>query len=229
VLVVPDATQAFWRTAIQENGMTWTAWLAFTVTYTLMALAPGPVVLLVMSYALSQGRRAALAVVAGTVLGDATCLVSAVLGLGAILAASATAFTVLKIAGACYLVFIGVKLWRARPVLRTNETVTAPRNSGHVFLHAYLVTVLNPKSIVFFMIFVPQFLDADVPLAPQLGFMLASVVACGALVDGGYSLGAAQLRRFIRTARTQRAVNRVTGGLLVGEGVLAAGWRGLSL
>ncbi len=209
--------------------MTWTAWLAFTLTYAVMALAPGPVVLLVMSYALSQGRAAALAVVAGTVLGDATCLTAAVLGLGAILAASATAFTALKIAGAFYLVFIGVRLWRARPGFRANAAAAAPRSSGHVFLHAYLVTILNPKSIVFFMVFVPQFLDADVPLAPQMALMLVSVAACGSLVDGGYSLGAAQLRRLIRTARAQRAVNRLTGGLLVGEGVLAAGWRGLSL
>src|SRR5579863_5279445 len=89
-------------------AMTLAAWIAFTLAYTLMALAPGPVILLVVSYAITNGRRTALAVVAATALGDATCLSAAVLGLGALLAASETAFVVLKLAGAGYLVFLGV-------------------------------------------------------------------------------------------------------------------------
>ena len=98
-----------------------------------------------------------------------------------------------------------------------------------VFAHAYLVTVLNPKSVLFFMVFVPQFLDSGAPLLPQLGAMLAGVVVCGVLVDGGYTVFAASLRRFIATRRAQRAVNRIAGGILVGEGVLAAAWRAVAL
>jgi threonine/homoserine/homoserine lactone efflux protein len=208
--------------------MNLTTWIAFTFAYTLMAVAPGPVIVLVVSYAIARGRRTAFAVVAGTTLGDATCLAAAAFGVGAILAASATAFTILKLAGAAYLVFLGVQLWRALPAEEAEAPERSPRSLGRVFLHAYLTTALNPKSILFFMVFVPQFMDPHAPLLPQLAAMLASVMACGTVVDGGYSMFAASLRRFIRARRAQRAVNRVAGGMLVGEGVLAAVWRGLA-
>ncbi len=206
-----------------------TAWIAFTLAYTLMALAPGPVILLVVSYAITNGRRTALAVVAATALGDATCLSAAVLGLGALLATSETAFVVLKLAGAAYLVFLGVKLWRAPPLPPRGEPGASRRSVWRVFLHAYLTTVLNPKSVLFFMVFVPQFMDPRAPLLPQLVPMLASVLVCGTMVDGSYSVFAGSLRRFIRAPRAQRAVNRVTGGALVAEGALAAAWRGITL
>jgi threonine/homoserine/homoserine lactone efflux protein len=209
--------------------MHWTTWTAFTLAYTVMAAAPGPVIVLVMSYAVTQGRRTAFAVVTGTVLGDATCLAAAVLGLGALLAASATAFTILKLAGAAYLVFLGVKFWRSPPIPHDAVDIEPIRSRWRAFAHAYLVTVLNPKSVLFFMVFVPQFLDADAPLLPQLAAMLAAVILCGTVVDGGYTVFAATLRRFVATRRTQRAVSRVAGGILVGEGVLAAGWRVLPL
>lgn len=206
--------------------MSITAWIAFTLAYGLMAVTPGPTILLVVSYGLSQGRRTALAVVAGTGLGDATCLTAALFGIGALLAASATAFSLLKIAGALYLVFLGVRIWRAPPLLH-GETLPAPRSLWRAFTHAYLTTVFNPKSVLFFMIFVPQFMNPKAPLAPQFAAMVATVLASGAMVDGGYSLFASHLRRFIRTRRAQRIINRISGSLLVGEGIAAAAWRGL--
>ncbi|HVB67776.1 MAG TPA: LysE family translocator [Acetobacteraceae bacterium] len=202
-------------------------WIAFALAYSLMALAPGPVVLLVVSHAVAHGRRTAGAVVAATVLGDAACLVAAVGGVGAILAASALAFTVLKLAGAAYLVFLGVKLWRAPPV---PVAATAPAGSlWRVFVHAFLTAVLNPKSILFFMVFVPQFLDTKSPLPPQLAAMAASILICGVLVDGGYTVFAASLRRFIRAPGAQGVVNRLAGGTLIAEGAIAAVSRGLVL
>lgn len=193
-----------------------------------MAATPGPTTLLVVSYGLSHGRRTALAVVAGTGLGDATCATAALFGVGALLAASATAFSILKIAGALYLVFLGVRIWRAPPLLH-GEATEAPRPLGRAFVHAYLTTVFNPKSVLFFMIFVPQFMNPRAPLAPQCAIMVATVLASGALVDGSYSLFASHLRRLIQTRRAQRIINRVSGGLLVGEGIAAATWRSLVL
>jgi threonine/homoserine/homoserine lactone efflux protein len=210
------------------SGMSIHLWIAFAIAYSLMAAAPGPTVLLVMSYALSQGRRTAFAVVAGTSLADATCLAAAVLGAGAVLAASATAFLVLKLAGAAYLIYLGVKLWKA-PVLALDAPAPPPGSASLAFVHAYFTTVFNPKSILFFMIFVPQFLNERAPLGPQLAEMVATVLVCGAAIDGAYTVFAAALRRFIRTPRAQRRVNRATGGLLVGEGVLAAVWRAAAL
>lgn len=209
--------------------MSLTAWIAFTLAYTLMAVAPGPVILLVVSYAIAHGRRTALAVVTATVLGDATCLAAAVFGVGALLAASATAFTILKFTGAVYLVFLGVKLWRAPPVPAVAEPGAPQRSLGRVFVHAYLTTVLNPKSVLFFMVFVPQFMAPRAPLLPQLAAMEASVLLCGVMVDGSYSTFATNLRRFIRAPKARRAVNRLTGGTLVAEGVLTAFWRSVAL
>lgn len=201
-----------------------TSWIAFTIAYTLMALAPGPVILLVVSYALSRGRRTAFAVVAGTSLGDATGLTAATLGVGALIAASATAFLVLKLAGAAYLIILGIRLWRTPPVAENPPQGDSAGAEGRwrIFLHAYLTTALNPKSVLFFMVFVPQFMDPKTPLAPQLAAMLMSVLACGALVDGSYSVFAASLRRFIRAPKAQRGVNRVAGGILIAEGAYAA-------
>jgi homoserine/homoserine lactone efflux protein len=207
--------------------MSLTRWIAFTLAYAVMAATPGPVILLVVSYALAQGRRTALAVVAGTALGDATCLVAALYGLGALLSASSTAFTLVKLAGCAYLVFLGVRLWRSPPAVETEATDFAPRPCARIFLHAYLTTVFNPKSVLFFMMFVPQFLDPRASLGGQLAVMLPSVLVLGLTVDGCYSLFAARFRRFIRTRRAGRAVNRLAGGVLVGEGVLAAAWRGI--
>ena len=110
-----------------------------------------------------------------------------------------------------------------------SEPGASIRPAWRVFLHAYLTTVLNPKSVLFFMVFLPQFMDPHAPLLPQLAPMLASVLVCGTMVDGSYSIFAGSLRRFIRAPRAQRAVNRVTGGALVAEGALAAAWRGLTL
>ncbi len=212
--------------------MSLTLWMAFAVAYTVMAVTPGPVTLLVVSYALTQGRRSALAVVAGTTLGDASCMAAAMLGLGALLAASATAFMVLKLAGAAYLVFLGVAMWRA-PIAAASADGAEPdgraRPAWRMFLHAYLTTVLNPKTVLFFMVFMPQFMDPHAPLLPQLGMFAATILVLGGAVDGSYSLFGSRLRRFTRRPRAQRAVNRVAGGVLVGEGVLAAAWRGLVL
>ncbi len=202
-------------------------WLAFTIAYAIMAFTPGPVIMLIVSYALSQGRRTALAIVAGTTLGDSTCMTAAVLGVGALLQASALAFTLLKLFGAAYLVFLGVKLWR-QPV---GETVAADPKTGlslgRAFAHAYLSTAFNPKTVLFFMVFVPQFMNPHAALFPQLGSMLISIMVFGALIDGGYSLFAARIGARLSSRRSRMTVNKVAGGVLVGEGALAAAWRGI--
>ena len=194
-------------------------WLAFALAYLLMAMAPGPVIAVVVSYAITNGRRTAFAVVAGTSLGDATLLVAAAFGVGALLAASAEAFTVLKLGGALYLVVLGALMWRAPPHA---EAAQPPRSRGRAFVHAYATTVLNPKGVLFFAVFLLQFLDPRAPLAPQVAVMAATVVAGGLLVDSTYTLLATQLARRLRTSRAQRLANRFAGATLVAEGTLAA-------
>jgi len=200
--------------------MLMTSWLAFAAASCVLLLIPGPTVLLVVSYALGHGRRSSIATVAGVALGDLTAMTGSMLGLGALLATSAGVFGALRWIGAAYLIYLGVRLWRAPVALAGTEAADVPPR--RMLLHAFAVTALNPKSIVFFVAFVPQFLDTARPLAPQMAAMVATFVGLAALNAFGYAMLAAGARRFIRRPATQRAVNRAGGGFLIGAGVLAA-------
>jgi threonine/homoserine/homoserine lactone efflux protein len=200
-------------------------WLAFVAASAVLLAIPGPTVLLVISYALGHGRRSASSTVAGVALGDFTAMTASMLGLGVLLATSATLFIVLKWVGAAYLVFLGVKLWRA-PVAEATVDAAAPvARPGRIFLHAYAVTALNPKSIVFFIAFLPQFLDGARAVLPQLVIFEASFLALATANALTYALLASAARRTIRQPRVQSAVNRTGGTLLIGAGALAAAWR----
>jgi threonine/homoserine/homoserine lactone efflux protein len=199
-------------------------WLAFAAASGILLAIPGPTVLLVISYALGHGRRSALGTVAGVALGDFTAMTASMLGLGALLAASADVFTVLKWIGAAYLIYLGIKLWRA-PVAEPGDLPTVEVGQTRMFLHAYAVTSLNPKSIVFFVAFLPQFLDATAPALPQMVVCEATFVVMATLNALLYGMMASAARRTIRKPAVQRAVNRTGGSLLIGAGLLAVAWR----
>ena len=193
-------------------------WLAFAAASTALLLIPGPTVLLVISNALSQGRRVAVATAAGVALGDAVAMTASLAGLGALVLASATLFTALKWAGAAYLIHLGLRLLlaRAEPEPLPDAT-TAGR--GRAFRQAALVTVLNPKGIAFFMAFVPQFLDASAPLAPQFAVLIATFVGLAALNAMAYALLADRLRARIGRPGVMAALSRLGGGALVAMGL----------
>ncbi|MDQ1080333.1 LysE family translocator [Pseudoroseomonas cervicalis] len=199
-------------------------WLAFTAAAAILLAIPGPTILLVISYALGHGRRPAAAIVAGVALGDLTAMTASMAGLGALLATSAELFTLLRWVGAAYLVYLGLKLWRAPVRLPGGEAVPA-LGLGRIFGHAYAVTALNPKSLVFFVAFVPQFLSPAAPFLPQVGVMVATFVTMAAANAALYGWLAASARGALRRPGVQRAVNRTGGGLLVGAGLLSALWR----
>ena len=205
--------------------MTFENWLAFTAASAIMLAIPGPTVLLVISYALGHGRRSAYATVAGVALGDFTAMTASMLGLGAMLAASAALFTVLKWIGAVYLVYLGIKLWRAPVAAMGPDGSGGETSPRRIFLHAYAVTALNPKSIVFFVAFLPQFLDLAVPVGSQMLIFEATFLPLAALNALGYALLAAAARRTIRKPAVQRAVNRTGGSILIGAGLVTMLWR----
>jgi threonine/homoserine/homoserine lactone efflux protein len=199
-------------------------WLAFAAAAITLLIIPGPTISLVMSYALSQGHRAALAIVAGVALGDLTAMSLSLLGLGAVLAASATLFTLLKWLGAAYLVYLGIKLWRA-PVDRAQPGAARPVTARLMLGHAWLVTALNPKSIVFFVAFVPQFVDPAKPYLPQASILILTFVLLAAANALAYALAASSLKGTIRRPSVQRWVNRAGGSVLIGAGVMTVAWR----
>ena len=199
-------------------------WLAFVAASAVLLAIPGPTVLLVISYALGHGRKPAAAIVAGVALGDLTAMTASMLGLGAVLAASALVFTGLRWVGGAYLIYLGVKLWRA-PVGVAGLDSAPAAGALRMFVHAYAVTALNPKSIIFFVAFVPQFLDASRAFLPQVAVLVSTFVIMAALNSLAFALVASTARQRLKQPRVQRAANRTGGSLLIGAGVLALGWR----
>ena len=197
-------------------------WLAFVATSAVLLILPGPTILTVISYSLAHGRRANVPLVAAVALGDSTALVLSLLGLGALLATSAFWFTLVKVAGGLYLLYLGLKLLRAG-VASTPEIAvpTAPGSRLRLFVNTYLVTALNPKGIIFFVAFLPQFLSPAHPVPRQLWVLAATFVAMATLNAALYAVFAQTARGLLSSAKAQRRFNLVGGSLLSGAGVWA--------
>jgi len=198
-------------------------WLAFASASIALLLIPGPTVLLILSYAISQGRRVALATVAGVALGDLFAMSASLAGLGALVLTSAKLFILLKWIGAAYLVYLGIKLFRSAPDASLGTLGDAPEASARmVFVHSAAVTALNPKSIVFFIAFVPQFIDPNAVLAPQFGVLIATFVGLAAANALAYALLADKLRQKIARPSVLPFLTRLGSAALVAMGVATA-------
>lgn len=199
--------------------------LVFTLAMLLLAVSPGPGFLMVVARALTGGFAAGLAAIAGLVLGDLVFLVLAVLGLSALAAVLGEFFLAVKLLGAAYLVWLGVKTWNSRPDL---PQMAAPDSTQARIPHyrsaalGFFVTLGNPKVILFYGALLPTFVDmAAVTLTDLL--VLAAVVALVLFaVLGVYAFLAARAGRALKSERALRWLNRATGGLLIGAGVAVA-------
>lgn len=197
-------------------------WAAFALASAALLAIPGPTVMLVVSFALGRGARTAWATVPGVTLGDFTAMSVSLAGAGAVLAASAELFTVLKLAGAAYLVWLGIGLWRAEPGLAEPSATRAPGDMRRMAWQAYVVTALNPKSIVFFVAFVPQFIDPGRAFVPQAAVLVATFCALAAINILLWALAAGEMRRRLARPAVLRLLARAGGGLLVAAGLLTA-------
>lgn len=202
--------------------MTFETWSAFALSSLVLLVLPGPTLLLVMSYAISQGRRVAIASALGVATGDLVAMTVSVIGLGAILLTSAWAFIVIKWIGAVYLVWLGLRmLFRASAAdLTPSETKT--EHPGRVFRDLTLVTALNPKSNTFFLAFVPQFLDPNAAFAPQAATLIATFVSIAGVNALVFALAANSVRRWLGGETAQRWLARGGGVTLMGMGVATA-------
>lgn len=198
--------------------MTLHTWFAFLLAAIVLLMIPGPTVLLVIGQSLGAGRRRALSLGAGVALGDLTAMVLSLGGLGALLSASASAFMLLKWMGAIYLVYLGLKLWRA-PV---TAEAPPPLKAGAAFRQAYLVTALNPKSIAFFIAFVPQFISPDASFLRQGAILVGTFVTLAWANALLYALLAGQMSSLVRRSSVRRGFNRAGGGILIGAGAALA-------
>jgi threonine/homoserine/homoserine lactone efflux protein len=198
-------------------------WLAFAAASATLLALPGPTLMLVLSYAMTQGRRVAIASALGVAVGDLIAMTISVIGLGALFLASAMAFSILKWIGAAYLVYLGVKMLRSA-TSATSALMDKPADqpAGKVFRDLATVTALNPKSNTFFIAFVPQFIQADAAFAPQAAILIATFVtlaACNAII---FALAANAMRKRITRPNFQTWLNRIGGGTLILMGLLTA-------
>ncbi|WP_316207306.1 LysE family translocator [Bradyrhizobium sp. SZCCHNR3118] len=194
------------------------SWLAFTGASTILLMIPGPTVLLVVSYALGQGWRTALPTAIGVALGDFTAMTLSMLGVGALLATSALLFTTLKWIGAAYLAWLGIKLWQAGGSL--NAVPRTDRVSTLKMLgHAWVVTALNPKSITFFVAFLPQFLSPTSSFLAQMTIFETTFLTLAFANAFGYALIASRARGLVQSSRAISIFNKAGGTLLIGAGV----------
>ena len=202
-------------------------YLAFIAASLIILVIPGPTIVLVIGQALAQGRRIAFASVAGVALGDLIATGLSMAGAGAILATSATLFQILKFAGAAYLVWLGLKMWRTPitlPEIPAEGTDSEPPEAPlfPVFRDSFLVTVLNPKGILFFVAFVPQFIDPAGAYGPQAVVYVLTFTVLGVINAAAYALLASSARRIVRRPSVLKAVTRTGGSLLMMAGAATA-------
>ncbi|MGR3496435.1 LysE family translocator [Citreimonas sp.] len=206
--------------------MSFETWIGFVAASAVLLAIPGPTVLLVISYALSGGRKVALTTAAGVATGDFIAMSASLAGLGALVAASATAFTALKWAGAAYLLWLGIRMIRGANAMAAPDAGTTPPGPARgMFRHAATVTALNPKSIAFFIAFAPQFVDPTRALAPQFALLVATFVTLAALNVLAYALAADRLRARVARPSAQAWLARAGGAMLIAMAALTASLR----
>jgi threonine/homoserine/homoserine lactone efflux protein len=196
-------------------------WLTFVAASVVLLIIPGPTILTVISYSMAHGRRANVPLVAAVALGDSTALLVSLLGLGALLATSAFWFTAVKWAGGLYLLYLGTRLLRAGISPIALAAPAQPGSRWRLFANTYLVTALNPKGIVFFVAFLPQFIRPDASVTQQLWVLAATFVFLATLNATLYAVFAASARKLLASARAQRSFNLAGGLLLCAAGVWA--------
>ena len=201
----------------------WPLLSAFLVASLVLAVTPGPGVLYIVARSLAQGRRSGLVSVAGVTLGNLGNAMAAALGLAVLFAASAAAFTVVKYAGAFYLVYLGVRMLQSA---RAEISAAPPMRAaqlGRIFRDGFMVALLNPKTTVFFAAFLPQFVSAALPALPQTLALGVLFVAIAAVTDSLYALAAGAVAPALTRARGARRLGRyLGGGTFIGLGLFAA-------
>ncbi len=199
-------------------------WIGFVLASLVMGLIPGPGVLSIIGYAISSGTRTALASVAGMAVGNFLAMTLSLAGVGALLAASATAFTILKWAGALYLIGLGLfALWKSRAEPSGGTVVESqPISPRLAFLSNIAVGVFHPKTIVFFVAFAPQFIDTQCSYWSQAAILIATFTLVVACTDGIYALAASRARAFLAAPRARLWAKRAGGGALILSGTATA-------
>ena len=200
-------------------------YLAFVVATTIMIALPGPSVLLTVAHSISFGWQHALSTVAGATMGIAVQLIVAAIGLTSLLNVVAGAFEWFRWAGAAYLVYLGIKQWRsASEPLKFDTSSVSKKN---LFVQGLVVTIPNPKSLIFIAAFLPQFIDAARPLGLQFAVIVPTFLMITFIITSVWALVAGKVSGFVQSQRAFQTVLRTAGGLMIIAGAgLALARRG---
>jgi len=193
-----------------------TLYLGFIAATALLAVIPGPNMSLIVANSVAYGTRYGLLTLAGTSAAMVPQLALTALGLTAVMSAMATWFTWLRWIGVAYLLFLGLRQWRAPPVDLT-RVAPQPRSVRAIVLRGFLISLTNPKTLLFFGAFFPQFIAPDRPVGPQLALLCGSFLVVVAGLDCVWALAAGRARRLL--AMHGRLRSRLSGGLLIGAGL----------
>jgi threonine/homoserine/homoserine lactone efflux protein len=191
-------------------------YLGFILANAILMLIPGPNVALITANSVAYGTRYGLLTVAGTTTGAGVQLALAVIGMSAALAAVSQLLTIVHWGGIAYLIWLGFRQFRAEPVDLTRIRAE-PKSGRGIYGRAVLVAISNPKTLLFFGVLLPQFIDPRLPAGPQLALLAATLLAMAILLDGAWAVAAGRARALL--ARQGRLRNRVSGGLLMTAGV----------
>jgi threonine/homoserine/homoserine lactone efflux protein len=194
-------------------------YLAFVAACVALALLPGPIVTLVIANGLRHGTRAALTNIAGVQAGVAIVIGIVAVGLTTLMATMGYWFDWVRFAGAAYLVWLGIRLIR-EPVMGVEADAPPPPRGGF-FLQGFLVALSNPKLLVFFGAFIPQFMDLSHDHLSQVTLLGVTFMVIAAVTDATYALLAGRVRRFFSAQRT-RSLSRISGGFMIGGGIWLA-------
>ena len=203
--------------------MDWALWAGFVVASLIVGLLPGPGVTSIVGYALTAGTRTALASVFGATLGNAVAMTLSLLGVGVLIERWPAAFLLLKWVGAAYLIGIGLyAIVTAKPAaIDENGTGDTVRPST-AFWGTVAVTAINPKTIIFFVAFTPQFMSPDHEYWTQAGLLLATFCAVVTLSDGFYAVAAGWVAGFLRGPKVHLWSKRIGGAVLMAAGLFTA-------
>jgi threonine/homoserine/homoserine lactone efflux protein len=205
--------------------MSFNIWLAFVGVVFVVSGSPGPNMLLSLTHGIHHGLIRTFSTMFGLLSGLAIILAISFCGLGAVLVASTTAFEVVKYVGAVYLVYLGIKTWRTADTRLVTPDRAPAAGGPNRYRTGILVSLSNPKAILFCVAFFPQFIDRHQALVPQAGILLATFVfieTCWMLVYAG---GGARLAAWLRQGNRMRWFNRASGGVFIGAGVLLGSFR----
>jgi threonine/homoserine/homoserine lactone efflux protein len=200
-------------------------WLIYLLLVLAATGTPGPAVLFIMTNATRYGWQKAIFIALGNIIGLLSLGIVAVTGLGALLETSELAFAVVKTIGAAYLIYLGIKMIRSKGLQIGEETLHASKkqvSSRKLFLQAYFVAVSNPKAVVFLTALLPQFIDTQLALIPQFMMLIATLMGFSFFFLISYALLAHRARAWMSHPERIKVLNRASGGIFIGFGVLLA-------